>query len=289
MSSNRLQKLLVAVLVTVLVAGGIGGVVTAQETPTPEAETPTENVTEAENRTQVRAVHVSPVVPSVDVFVDDEPIAQNLSFLEASEYEQVEPGDRDFRIDVNETEENIFETNASLRENISHTVVVVGTVTDNETVDFQPVLLGDEYVVPDENNASVRFVHTAPDVEAVDVTVQGSDTVVADNLTFRDDSPYVNVPAGNVTLEVREEEADNQGDVIATANFTLAGGTVYSTFGIGYQDVDDAPVNLSFDVAIIRDAGREADGNVTVTPTPAGTPTATPTPTETPVATPEEG
>jgi hypothetical protein len=271
MSSNRTVRVLtIGVVAALLVAGSVGGLGSAQETTeettasdeetnVSDEETTASDEVPVENRTQIRVVHVSPFVPATDVSVDNEPIATNVSFLEASPYVPVEAGDRDFQISLNETGEEIFESNATVQPNTSHTVAIVGTVTDEQTIDFQPVLLDDDFVVPDENNASVRLVHTAPDVGAVDVTVAETGATVADNVSFRDDGTYVTVPAGNATLEVREETPDNDGDVIGTFEVSLDGGTVYSAYAVGYQDAEAAPVDFPLDLVLVTDAGGQAE------------------------------
>ncbi|HEU4626833.1 MAG TPA: DUF4397 domain-containing protein [Steroidobacteraceae bacterium] len=50
------------------------------------------------------------------------------------------------------------------------------------------------------DQAQVRVVHVSPDSGAFDVFRDSTDTPIATNVAFRDSSPYVNAPAGNVDV-----------------------------------------------------------------------------------------
>ncbi|MFC7045212.1 DUF4397 domain-containing protein [Halobacteriaceae archaeon GCM10025711] len=254
------RRTLVVGVAMLLLVGYAGGFAVAQdETTTPDEDEATGN------ETRVRAAHLSPFLPAIDVSVEREPIAENLSFPQVSEYELVEPGESDFEIQLNSSGDEIFETETTLDEGTNYTVIAVATVTENDTIDFQPALLRDDFEVPDEDNASIRVVHASPDTPAVDVTVAGTNETVADNLTFREGSDYVTVPAGNVTLELREEAEDDSGEIVERFNTTLSGGTVSSAFAVGYLDPDDAPVDFPLSVGVTLDAGDETlvDGDET--------------------------
>lgn len=214
---------------------------------------------EDENTSRVRALHISPFLPALTLEVDFETVAQNLTFGEASEYERVESEEKDFEILRAEDEEEIFETESVLEPDTNYTVLAVATVTENETVRFQPALLVDDYEIPDEDSTSVRFVHASPDTPAVDVTVAETNTTVADNVSFRNDGTYVTLPADEVRLQVRRATADNDGEIIHRAELSLEGGAVQSAVLTGYRNPEQAPVDAPLDIGVFQDDQRETD------------------------------
>lgn len=250
---------------------------TPQEPETPVAENATDggNVTDGAggveaNVSRVRVVHVSPVVPGIDVTVDGQSIAENASFGTVTDYATVESGQQEFAFVRAGTDDQILESEVSLAPASNYSVLAVGTLTDNRTIDFQPTVLRDEFTVPDEENASLRFVHAAPDTPPVDVTLAGTNTTVADNVTFRQDGPYVTVPAGNATLEIRDTRGDD-GPVVRSVDLSLEGGTAYTAVAFGYLDSRQAPVDVGLTVGLSADAGAgRQDRNETAAPTPAG-------------------
>jgi hypothetical protein len=92
----------------------------------------------------------------------------------------------------------------------------------------------------------------------------------------------VTVPAGDVTLEVRNATATNHGEVLETFDATLDPGTVHTAFVIGFLDTEAVPVDAPLDVGVVVDDRREpVDANETATPTETPEPTDTPEPTTT--------
>ncbi len=268
-----LRTLLLALAVVALSGLFVAAGPVAAQTDQP-TETPDENVSEGENVTQVRAVHVSPVLPNVDVFVEGEPLGTNVTFADVTEYLEVEPGDNEFTVTVNETGEQILERTVPIEENVSYTLLAVGTLGEDETVQFQPILLRDDIERPSAENASLRFINAAPDAPPLNLTIRELDATAAANVSFRGDSGYATLPAGNYTLDVTNAET---GDLVVTRNVSLEGGTVSSAITVGFVDPEAAGVDFPVAVALTDDAQLPDAGNATATPT-EGEEEATPTP-----------
>lgn len=215
------------------------------------------NESEDANTSRIRVIHLSPIIPSITADAEFETVAENVSFGTVTDYEVIEAGETDFEVETTENGEEILETEETLDPDVTYSFVVIGDVTANETVQFQPALLRDEFEAPNESEASIRFIHGSPDVSAVDVTIAETDTTVADNVSFREDSDYVTVPAGNVTLEVREEADDNAGEIIRRVELSLESGTIYSAAATGYRNPDETPVDVPLDVGVFEDARLE--------------------------------
>lgn len=99
--------------------------------------------------------------------------------------------------------------------------------------------------------------------------------VVAEDLTFRNASAYVNVPEGNYTVEIRAADTD---EVVATVDLSVEGGQAYTAIAAGYANPEDSPAGDSFTVETVQDATMSitlpetADSiDETATPTTNGT------------------
>lgn len=147
---------------------------------------------------------------------------------------------------------------------------------------------------PSENESAVRVAHLSPDAPAVDVVAvespaadeteaptdetdetdeNGTDTdaesteapddetaaddgttVLAENVTFRNASDYVNVPAGDYTVEIREAASDTDGTALATVDLTLDGGQVSTAMAVGFTGAETDSEGEPFDVRVVEDA-----------------------------------
>ena len=77
-------------------------------------------------------------------------------------------------------------------------------------------------------NARVRVLHASPDAPAVDVLVDGS--AVLSNVTFKQASGYLDVPAGARNLKVR---ASGTSSIVIDVTPTLVAGTDYTVIASG--------------------------------------------------------
>jgi hypothetical protein len=78
-----------------------------------------------------------------------------------------------------------------------------------------------------------------------------SGTVLASNVTFQNASDYVNVPAGDYTLEIRSNETN---ETLATVELSVEGGNAYSAVAAGYANPDESPAGASFQLVPLQDA-----------------------------------
>jgi hypothetical protein len=71
-------------------------------------------------------------------------------------------------------------------------------------------------------------------------------------------SGYVEVTAGDYTLQVRGDTENNDGDVAAEFDVSLSGGEVYTAFAAGYLTPDDDPADTPFDLLVTQDTGNSS-------------------------------
>ena len=125
-------------------------------------------------------------------------------------------------------------------------------------------------------NASVRIVHASPDAGPVNVVVSGTDTVLAENVTFGTATEYVEVPAGDYTLDI--VPANDTETVALSVDVTLEADTPYTAFAAGYvsgDQADETPLEAFLtvdDPALLTDDDAAADENGTTTDEETSTP-----------------
>ncbi|WP_255195052.1 DUF4397 domain-containing protein [Halorarius litoreus] len=234
-----------------------GGEMTETTTEAPETET--EGETEAETETEaggdarVRVAHLSPNAPNVDVYVDDSAVLEDVAFGTVSDYLEVAAGAHTVEITAaGDPDTSVFEGEVTAEAGTDYTVAAIGEVGEDADQPFEPLVLMDNNEAPDSETARVRAVHASPDAPAVDITA--GDTVLFDGVAYGG-SGDVEVPAGDYTVEIRGDTPENDGEVAASFDLTLEGGTVYSAFAAGYLTPDDEPASTPFDLIVTQDSG----------------------------------
>jgi hypothetical protein len=198
---------------------------TAAETDIPTQET-----------AHVRFVHAAPEVDSVEVTVDNETVASNVSYGGVSQYLPVEAGNH--TVDITTTDgENLIEQNVTLERGTATTVVVAenetqGLTADEDTPAVGIVALQDNALQPADDEAVLSVTHFSTGLSDVEVTIEGENADLPDNLSYGNATDYVTLPAGEYTIEFRDADAD--GEPRVTQNVTLDGGTAYTHFILGY-------------------------------------------------------
>ncbi|MGQ5514732.1 DUF4397 domain-containing protein [Halococcus saccharolyticus] len=213
----------------------------------------------------LRVAHMSPDAPNVDVYVNNETFLEDVPFGTISNYTSVPPGEYAVAITAagNRSAE-VFSGNVTVEE-AAYTVTATGEISEDAETSFAPLILEDE--AASGENASVRVVHVSPDAGPVDVTVNSTGAAIADNATFGNATDYVEVPAGDYTLDIRGATADNDGPIVASVDVSVEGGTAYSAFAAGYVAPDDAPADTPFEVILTTDGMTASMSNGTAATT----------------------
>jgi len=274
MSPQSITSRAVILVALVALAGvAFGGVAVADTTTHATVTDAAANTQNQTNQTAyLRVIHASPDAPNVDVYLDNETVLTDVPFGTVSDYLEVAPGEHTVAITVagNQSAE-VFGGNVTLNAGGRYTIAATGEVTEGAPTTFQAFILQDTVIASASGNASISLVHLSPDAPAVDATTD--DTVLFDNVSFRNASNYVTVPAGNYTVDVRGATADNNGSVVTSFDVSLESGTAYTAFAVGYLDPANATgnvTNASFDLLVATDIGPENAtmlGNVTTTET----------------------
>jgi hypothetical protein len=172
----------------------------------------------------IRVVHASPDAPAVDIWLDGQPAIRGLAFGQYTGHTAVPAGNR--RVQVTpaggQPESAVIDANLELSARQAYTVMATGRVAE-----IKPLVLQDERTSPSDSRT--RFVHASPGAPAVDIAVAGGPIVIS-NVAFGADSGYLDVPAGDVPLEVRVAGTEQ---VVLTVPATFTQGYVYTLAALG--------------------------------------------------------
>jgi len=199
---------------------------TENETDADANETAAENETtdgemDTQQTTYLRVVHGSPEVDAVDVSVDNQTVLEEVPYGAVSDYLTLEAGEYNVTVTTSEDDEVVYSEDVTLDPRTVTTFAATSggemtdeeadeEETDDETPELEAATFNDNAYQPEDGEAAVSVVHLSPDAGNVDVTVEGSDVVLADNLSYQNASDYLTVPEGDYTVEVRMD-GDEEG------------------------------------------------------------------------------
>jgi len=196
---------------------------------------------------QLRAVHLSPNAPNVDILVNGAQVATNVAYLDNTDYLSVPSGPATVQVRPTGTSTNVIDETPTLAADSSYTVLAANFVAQIEAI-----LLTDDRTAPTVGNVRVRIVHGAPTAPAVDVYVTApaadleTSTPVLVNRIFRSVSAYLTVPAA--TYRIRVTAAGTKTVVIDSGDVPLSSGQVRTVIAT------DAPGNgAPFGAKILAD------------------------------------
>jgi hypothetical protein len=226
-----------------------------------DADAPLELITTADGQAaSLRAAHMSPNAPAVDVYLDNETAVSGVEFSEISEYAPVTPGNHTVTITAADNRSAVVFNRTVALSAGTHTVTATGEVGPNASQPFAPLVLDDNTTAPGENASKVRLVHAVPDAPPVDVTVEGTNTTLFDNVTYGNATEYTAVPGGEYTLEIRPATANDSGPVVTTVDIEVENGTTYTAFAAGYLDPANASGEEPLDLVVVTDSS-ESDSD----------------------------
>ena len=170
----------------------------------------------------IRVMHDSPNAPNVDVFVDGEPVFENVGYATTTNYQALAPGQHRVQIASagKSADDSLIDQTVDLTQGKPYTVIALGKLTD-----IKGQLLADTSKAPPTGTARVRIVHAATDIGTVDIYPSGSAIPVLTDQYFGS-ADYVNLPAGTYTFDVTP--AGSTQVVLTSQQLKFEPGWVYS-------------------------------------------------------------
>jgi len=192
---RRTHRLSVPMLLGCVLAIGCTGTMDAEPGP---------------DRARIRALHLSPDAPNVDVLVDGagEPAFADVGFTEGSRYATLDADEHTFDVTATgEPESVVLTVEASLLGAGSYTAVAFDTLEG-----IQPLLLEDETRDAPADLVRLRAVHTAVGIGEVDLWVLpagGEPELLYEDVGFGQAGDVIDVPSGAHVFGIdRDDDAE---------------------------------------------------------------------------------
>jgi len=202
-----------------------------------ETDMETDGDDETTGDANVRAIHLSPDAPTVDVLVNGALRAiEDLDFPDSTAYLPVPPGNYDFDIvpaDGELADSVLNIPSIDLEADTSYTAVAHGTLAN-----IAALLLVDDLSSPGDGKIRVRAIHVADGVGEVDIwniPAEGDPAILYEDVDYGDAGAYMVLPAASYKLGI-----DVDDDATPDLTFTtgeLAAGTILNVFAV--KDGDD--------------------------------------------------
>ncbi|TVP90922.1 MAG: DUF4397 domain-containing protein [Pseudomonadaceae bacterium] len=183
-----------------------------------------------DQRAQVRAMHLSPDAPNVDITVNGDIVLSDVAFRDVSPYLEVLAGDYEIGVEAAGDEVSTLAVTAEAGE--AYSILATGLlqfIDSSNTNAFSLRPLVDD-LVPGEG-AKVRIIHAAPDVGAVDIRVNDAIFQELSGVEFFAATPYFDVPADTYDIGVFATGTTTD-PAIDLSGTTLVGGEIYTVIAI---------------------------------------------------------
>jgi hypothetical protein len=186
-----------------------------------------------DQRVLVRALHLSPDAPAVDVLVNDTPVGVTLSFRDVSPYLTVLAGDYTLGVAPANSTTAVADLDVTVEAGKAYSIIATGLLSGSGTQALELRPLEDERQPAAGDDVLVRVIHAAPDAPAVDVLADGAILGSLNDVPYFTASGYLTVPAGSYDLEVRPAGGAEGSAVITAAGTALASGSIYTVIATG--------------------------------------------------------
>lgn len=186
----------------------------------------------------VRFGHFAPAQAPVDLYVDGNPVASGVAFKTVSSYLNLPAGTHTFAVKpAGDTgSAYLLSAEAGVQANAAETIAAV-TTRDGLAV----TVYDDALATPPDGQALVRFIHSAPDVAAIDVAIEGGPTIATD-VAYPGATAYQTIAAGTYDVDVLEGGTQNV--LVKVAGWSIEPGVQSSVIVIKGLDgrLDVVPV-----------------------------------------------
>ncbi len=152
---------------------------------------------ESRGEARVRAIHLSPDAPAVDIRVDGAVAVPGLSFTGVSGYATLPARETNVQVvPAGAAGPAVIDADLVLAPGTDYSVLAVDLLED-----IAPLVLVDDNTT-DPQVGRLRFVHGSPNAPAVDIALAGG-PVLFGNVSFTEVGDYLAVAPGTYDLEVR--------------------------------------------------------------------------------------
>ncbi|MGK0465918.1 MAG: hypothetical protein ACJAX4_001201 [Clostridium sp.] len=174
----------------------------------------------------LRVLHASPKSPAVDVYINDIIKSKNLAYGDFSDYIEVMTGNYNVKIYVAGTKTSpVLSKNLFVPPGKVYTVAAIGLLPN---IDLLPI--PESEIMDTKNMVHIKFAHLSPNAPPVDIALSDG-TILFKNVSYKEFTDYIKVPAGTYTLEARP--TGTKTTVLYVPNIRLKAGRSYTVYAVG--------------------------------------------------------
>lgn len=187
---------------------------------------------------ELRATHLSPNAPAVNIFIDGQPAILEVSYATTTAYRPIAPGKHRMQISLasDSLSEAVIDTTIDIIRGRPYTIALLQPL---ERIEAR--LLSDSTKSPPSGQTRLRVIHAAPSAGAVDIWALGSDAPLLTDQYFGQ-VDYVNLPPGEFAF--RFAVAGTTGSLLTSQRLRLEPGWTYTIALAGTGTDTDAPLLL---------------------------------------------
>ncbi len=193
-----------------------------------------DNVVDPVEVAYVSLYHASPNAPSLDILMEDRQINYYpLQYNRYTGYLNFIAGERDMSVRPAGDANVIIDTTLTFTEGNAYSLFYV-----NRLANIEAMLVEDDFEIPAEGKAAVRFIHLSPDAPEVDlVRSEGDDDAgeaVGDAVGYREVTDFMTVDSGVQSFMVNI--AGSEDEVLNIPDINLVSGGVYTIVARGFVE-----------------------------------------------------
>ena len=192
---------------------------------------------------QLRAVHLSPDAPQVDIDVSGNTVLEDVAYRQSSNFLSVPVGSTPLQVLVANTSTAVIDETLILNTDTKYTVLAV-----NNVANIEPLIISDNIEKPANGFAAIRVVHAAPSAPEVDVYVTAPTTDISSQAPLLEDVPFkgisdeLEVAAGD--YRVRVTLANDNNVIYDSGVIGLVSGVEYVAIA-AESDSNTSPIGLT--------------------------------------------
>lgn len=203
---------------------------------------------QADANVRLRLVDGMPDSPPVDIFIDGELAASQLTYAQYTDYLQTTEGDHAVSVQANGVA--LAEATVSATPGEAITIIVAGTADAPEVLSF-----GDDLSPLALGNVRVNAIHAASGTDTVDIVLSDG-TPVLQGLTYGQSSGGIDIPANVYPLAVTPAGSTVDQALRPAEDFYLGAGMLYRLVILGGTSPGtlllESPVNPAGDSVWVR-------------------------------------
>jgi len=193
-------------------------------------------------KARLRVVHNIPSNLVVNVYVDDVLVAENVAYMDYSDYLDLKPGKHMIKVQTVDAPEVVLTLKVCLKPCRDYTVVALGSLEQAEEFPLRLKLFKDDNTKVKCGRGKVRLIHGAAGVPAVDAALD--DCLLFGCVRYPREScpPYRKVRFGTYQLKVAV--AGTTAPVIGPVPFNVVACKAYTLLASGIPESSEFPLTV---------------------------------------------